>query len=84
MAEEPKQPEQEQPKLTVENMEAIFDILLRHSGGVEIPQEVLDNYPKGTKTQASYDQVNKVWHIFIPKKRRRKIITPDKRLLIPN
>lgn len=82
-----EEPENNEPQLTVEDMQAIFHILLQHAGGnMSIPVEVLENYPKKVNFQANYDEVNKVWHILIPKKRIRKktIAVPRRQLVLPD
>ena len=84
MAEEP---ENNEPRLTEKNMQAIFHILLQHGGGgIEIPVEVLENYLDKVDIRAEYDEVNKIWRVFIPKKRRRKkrIAVPRRQLILPD
>ena len=72
-------------KLTIEDMQAVFHILLKYAGGsISIPVEVLENYPKGLKFVVNYDEVNKVWHFFVPRKRARKTIAVlRKDLIVP-
>ena len=72
----------EENKLTPEMMHAVFLILLQHAGGsINIPLEVLENYPKQGNFSAKYDEVNKRWYFFIPRKKTR-ILRPS--LYIPN
>jgi len=72
----------EENKLTKEMMQTVFIILLQHAGGsVNIPIEVFENYPKQGDFSAKYDEVNKRWHFFIPRKKSR-ILRPS--LYIPN
>lgn len=84
------EPENNEPQLTVEDMQAIFHILLQHGGGgIEIPVEVLENYPKKVDIRAEYDETNKIWRVFIPKKRvrtkkRPTIAVPRRQLILPD
>lgn len=87
MDENPEKPENDEPQLTEKDMQSIFHILLQHGGGgIEIPIEVLENYPEKLDIHANYDDVNKIWRIFIPKKRSRKkhIAVPRRQLILPN
>lgn len=80
MSEEPEN------KLTEKDMQSIFHILLQHGGGgIEIPLEVLENYPEKLDIRAEYDETNKIWRVFIPKKRKRKkhIAVPRRQLILP-
>ena len=85
-----EEPENNDPQLTIEDMQAIFHILLQHAGGhISIPVEVLENYPKKVSFRANYDETNKVWHILIPKRRirlkkRDTIAVPRRQLILPN
>lgn len=74
--------ESKEHKLTAKMMQAVFLILLKHAGGsVNIPIEVFENFPDHGKLCANYDDLNKRWHIFIPRKKKR-ILRPS--LYIPN
>lgn len=71
-------------RLTPENMKAIFHMLVKHVNGISIPAEILENYPKDAQVNYEYDCVNKVWRLFVPKKRiRGRILKPDKRIFVP-
>lgn len=70
-------------QLTPENMKAIFHMLVKYSNGISVPEEILENYPKDAQVNYEYDSVNKVWHIFVPRKRIRHIIKPDRRIIVP-
>lgn len=82
-----KEFENNEPLLTEKDMQSIFHILLQHGGGgIEIPVEVLQNYPEKVDIRANYDDVNKIWRVFIPKKRKRKkhIAVPRRQLILPH
>lgn len=76
----------QESKLVSEYMISLFHILLQYAGGgMEVPLEVLENYPKKLNIVAKYDETNKILRVFIPKKRNRKlIVTPSKKLFVPN
>ena len=74
----------EEIEFTSKNLHALLCILLKVVGGISISKKKLDEFPEGVKWQASYDETNERWLIFIPKKRKRKIITPIRKLVLPN
>ena len=88
MPEEPKQPEPDYKKAAeaaTKYIVAMFHILLQHAGGgMEVPLEVLQNYPDNPPMKTEYDGVNKAVRVFIPKKRKRGVIVPSRKLIIPN
>ena len=73
------------PELTAENMRAILHIALIGCGGLRIPKAMLEVYPEDAPMKMAYDETNEVWLAFVPKKKRKrgKIISPDKRLIVP-
>lgn len=80
----PNEKPDEVPTLTSKDLHAILCICVRVLKGVAIPAESLRNFPEKVKLKASYDQANKVWFLSVPQKRKRGIIKPRKRIIIPN
>lgn len=61
----------------------VLHILLLANKGIIVPEEVLENYPKDQKIVARYDEENKRYFIFAPVKRKRGIVKPEGRLILP-
>ena len=74
----------EEIEFTPKNLKALLCILLKIVGGISISKKQLDEFPEGLKWEAKYDTVNERWLIFIPKKRKRKLIIPSRKLVLPN
>lgn len=65
----------------------IFCVMLKMLGGtLGVPKQNLDNTPKGTELHADYDSEEKLWLLYLkePAKRKRRIITRSKKLLLPS
>lgn len=75
--------EEVKPELTKDNFLAIFEFMLHKLGGISIPEETLEEYPEGKHFEDHYDPVNKTWNLFMPKKRKRGIVKPRKKLILP-
>lgn len=77
-----------EPKLDAQDLQVIFHVCLRLLGGcVRIPQQLLDDVkklPNDLYLDASCDTVNKCWYIKTKIPERKRIIKPDKRLIVPN
>lgn len=73
-----------EPELTSKDIHAILCICLKMLGGIGIPEEAIKNFPEDTKLNASYDHTNKVWYLSVPRKRKRGIVKPQKKLFVPN
>lgn len=80
----PPEPVDNKIEFTSENVHAVFCIMLKFlGGGIAVPGEPLRNFPKETKWQAVYDEVNDVWFVKLPRKRKRGILTPSQRIVTP-
>ena len=74
------------PELTAKDMRAILHIALVRCGGFAVTKKGLEQYPEDDPMTMSYDVINEVWHVYVPKKKfkRGKIIGPYKRLIVPS
>lgn len=77
----------ETPPFTGKDLNAVFWLLVRHSGGISIPKEVLDAAPGPDQLQVErqWDEVNQTWRIFVPRKEAKaksKLFLPQRRKII--
>lgn len=81
-----KEEKTQELELIGEHMISLFHILLQYAGGgMEVPLEALEAYPKKLNIAAKFDETNKILRVFIPKKRNRKrIAVPRRDLFVPN
>lgn len=75
--------EKEKPELTPKDLKTVFLLMLHTVKGITVPQKTLDEFPEDVKFNSQYDPENKVWHFFIPKKRKRGLVVPKKRFILP-
>ena len=71
------------PQFTSEYCHALVCICLKLLGGVSVTKKTFDNFPKNVKWTASYDEANKRYNIFVPQERKRGIIKPKKKIIVP-
>ena len=82
--EEDKEQHESNVELTPKDVNTIFCILLKLTGGISISQNMLDKATGDMKWSAKYDEANKRWYIFIPQKRKRDLILPNRKIIVPN
>jgi hypothetical protein len=75
------------PPFTGKDLNALVWFLLKTTGMVEMPQDVLDAAPGPDvlKIERQWDGVNKVWRFFVPRrdgKKLSKMFLPPKKKLI--
>ena len=75
--------EKPEPELTSKDINTVLCICIKLLGGVSVPQAMLEAAPKDLKLKAAYDEVNKVWCFSVPVKRKRGIIKPKRKLIVP-
>ena len=77
----------EQPELTSKDWHTILCVLL-HSvgGGIALPGDVLRDFPENIKIEAVFDEVNDLWYIKLPrkKKQRRRVLAPNRKIIVPS
>lgn len=77
--------EQEERTLTPKDLRALMHMLLITVKGITVPQKTFDEYPEDAKINAEFDEKNQVWRIWPPNpKPKRGIVTPRKRIILPN
>jgi len=85
--EEPQEvvdPADERPELEPADMKVLMHILLKLVNGIRIPQTMFDEYDKeNIEFSRQWDPNSKSWNFFVPKKRKRGIIKPRKKLILP-
>lgn len=76
------------PKLTEKDKDAFIAVLLYSLGKltgkepiVGIKQEALDNYPETEGPVFTWDNSKKQWFVSLPKSEKKKIVTPNKRII---
>lgn len=75
----------EKIEFTSEMAHACFCIMLKLLGGhIGIKGQSVRDFPPNVKWKAQYDDVNDVWHIVLPVKRKRSIITPRRKIITSN
>jgi len=75
--------EEEKFEFTPKNVHALLCILLKLTGPISLRKEDLDNFPEGVKWNANLDEVNRIYYISLPLKRKRRIIKTKKKLILP-
>lgn len=72
------------PELGPGDMKVLMHILLKAVNGVKVPQTTFDEYDReNIEFSRKWDGVNKCWNFFVPQKRKRGIIKPPKKILLP-
>jgi len=80
-----EEPEEEvEPQLTPENMRALLCILVGMIPGITIPQKTFDEFPKDAKINITFDEVNQLWRIWVPRPQKRGLVVPKRRIITPN
>jgi len=80
-----EEPEEEvEPQLTPEDMRALLCILVTIVKGIDIPQKTFDEFPKDAMINIQKDEDNQVWHIWVPRPRKRGLVVPKRRIITPN
>lgn len=78
------QPEDERPELEPADMKTLMHILLIRVNGIRVAQKTFDEYDKqNIEFSRQWDPNSKTWNFFVAKKRKRGIIKPRKKLILP-
>jgi hypothetical protein len=78
-------PDEERPELGPGDMKVLIHILLKIVKGIRVPQKVFDEYDReNIKMSRQYDPNDKSWNFFVPKKRKRSVIKPNRKLILPS
>ena len=83
MAGEQKQEEQDHPELP-EPIKAFWMLLNTMGGSISISQAHLEALPDEPPLKISWDPDTELWDFKIPRKRKRGIIKPSRRLILPS
>lgn len=75
-----------EPDLKGQDVYTLLYILLKLNGGsISLPHRMFEEAPDGLEVKRQYDPVNKRWFFTIPRpKRKRGIVRPPQRLIVPN
>ena len=84
IAENPQPEEDERPVLTDADTIVLMHILLKVVNGIKVPQKTFDEYDKkNLKLSRKWDPMSKTWNFFVPQKRKRGIVKPPTKLILP-
>lgn len=78
----------EKPELTERNKDAFINCLLftleqitKREMEIAIKQQALDTFRAEDHPVFTYDEEKEQWSVKLPKPKKKKIITPDKRII---